>query len=143
MMHAIDVLLCGLAVSCAIAAVIAYIDLPERAPMYTGFNGRPSRERVPKLLYLVGIVPCVLLTVIFTLSALANLKALPTKPQVAETFGDLLILGVAWWGAAMVWNIGEATRGRRATMPRIVMPFGPYAIMGLMLLGIVAYIVIK
>ena len=143
MIHAIDVLLCALALSCALAAVVAYLDLPARAPMYTGFNGRPSSERVPKIAYLVGIVPCLLLTIAFTLSALANPHGLPLHLQIAETVGDLLILGLAWWGAAMVWTIGEAARGVRGRLPRVVMPFGPYAIVGVIVAGSIAYIVVR
>jgi hypothetical protein len=140
--HAIDLLLCGLAVSCALAGIVAYLDLPERAPMYTGFNGRPSRERIPKYAYLIGLIPLLLLTGLFTLSALANAPGLPPRLQVAETAGDLLVLLLAWWAAAMVWNIGEHTRGGRSRLPRLVMPYGPYAIVSMIVLGMVAYSVI-
>jgi uncharacterized membrane protein YbhN (UPF0104 family) len=141
-MHAVDLLLCGFALSCALGAVVAYLDLPERAPMYTGFNGRPSRERVPKIAYLAGIIPCILLSLCFTLSALANPHGLPLHLQVAETVGDLLIFGLAWWGAAMVWTIGEAARGKRWRLPHLVMPFGPYAIVGIIVAGTITYIVV-
>jgi hypothetical protein len=142
-MHAVDLLLCGVAVSCALAALLAYLDLPERAPMYTGFNGRPSPEQVPKIAYLVGVIPCIMLSICFLLSALANPHGLPTKLQVAETVGDILILGLAWWGAAMVWTIGEAARGKRRRLPHLVMPFGPYAIIAVILAGAATYIVVK
>jgi hypothetical protein len=141
-MHAIDLLLCGFAVSFVLAAIVAYLDLPERAPMYTGFNGRPSRAQVPKLAYLVGIVPCMLLAIVFTLSAYANPHGLPPRAQVAETVGDLLMLVLALWGAAMVWTIGEAARGGRRRVPVAVMPFGPYAIIAIIVGGIVAYALI-
>jgi len=123
-MHAVDMLLCGCALACAVAAVVAYANLPWEAPMYTGFNGIPSRERVPKIVYLVGIVPLLMLTSLFTITALSNLR------------GILL----AWWGAAMVWNIAEAARGQRRRMPRLVVPGGPYAIVTLIVAGTIAFV---
>ncbi len=141
MIHAIDLLLCALAVSCALAAIVAYLDLPERAPMYTGFNGRPSAARITKYAYLIGLIPLLLLTGLFTLAALSNAHGLPPRLQVAETSGDILVLVLAWWAAAMVWNIGDAARGGRRRLPRLVMPVGPYAIVTLIVAGMVAYTV--
>jgi uncharacterized membrane protein len=135
MIHAANVLLCGLALACAAVAIVAYAYLPWEAPMYTGFNGIPSRERVPKIAYLIGIIPLVMLTSLFTLSSLANPPGLPHRLLVAKTVGDVLVLLLAWWGAAMVWNIAEAASGRRERLPRLVMPYGPYAIVVLIVLG--------
>jgi hypothetical protein len=108
--------------------------------MYTGFNGVPSRERIPKFAYLVGILPLLLLTTLFTITALSNWRGLPHRLQVAETVGDLLILVLAWWGAAMVWNIAEAAVGQRRRVPHLVMPGGPYAIVTLIVVGTIAFV---
>jgi len=141
MMHAIDMLLCALALACAAAAVVGYVHLPWDAPMYTGFNGVPSRERIPKFAYLVGVLPLLMLTTLFTVAALSNHRGLPPRLQVAETAGDILVLVLAWWGAAMIWNIAEAAGGQRSRLPRLVMPYGPYAILTLLVLGMIAFIV--
>ncbi len=133
MIHAIDALLAALALACAFTAVVAYVDLPARAPTYTGFNGRPSRAQITKVAYLVGIVPLVTLSLMFTLATLSNINlTLPKRAQIAETFGDLLVLVIAWWGASMVWTIGESARGLRSRVPYLVMPLGAYAIIAIL-----------
>jgi hypothetical protein len=134
-----DALVAGVAVAFAVAAFVGYADLPARAPMYTGFNGRSSRERVPKIAYLVGLFPLTGLALVFTLATLSNVNLnLPKRAQVAETLGDLFVLLVAWWGAAMVWSIGETARGQRGRVPALVMPVGAYAIVAFLIVMLAA-----
>jgi hypothetical protein len=143
MLRLIDMILSAIGVLGSLAAIIAYVRLPERAPMITWLDGIPSRETVTKHLYLIAPLVTGSLALFCFLAAYNITQQLTSLQLRAQSIGDLAIALFCVWIAAVFFAVGSALQRNARRIPWLIMPGGVIMIGAVVVAGMACVFVAR